>query len=329
MTNPALSVAMSVYNGESHLSLAIESILGQTFTDFEFLILNDGSKDGSRAIIDAYAASDPRIRAIHRENRGLVVSLNQLVDEARAPLVARMDADDICLPERFAKQMAFLSANPDHGVIGTWTSDIDEYGAPYSIKGADHPIDHQAFVAGIGNGPMLCHPSVIMRRDLVLSVGGYHAAFKHCEDFDLWLRLAGITKMCSLPERLVRYRHWPDQVSSKYAYIQQVGAAISYLAYLERAAGRTDPTEHLAELPPIDGLDGLFGREGVAAAVRARVVPTLLYSEAALKSDGYEFIRDYVRSGGKANGLWRTTARLMRIGEPARALGLAFTLATS
>ena len=161
MTNPALSVAMSVYNGESHLALAIESILDQTFGDFEFLILNDGSKDGSRAIIDAYAARDPRIRAIHRENRGLVISLNQLISEARAPLVARMDADDICLPERFAKQMAFLDNNPDHGVIGTWTSDIDEYGAPYSIKGADHPTDYQAFIAGIGNGPMLCHPSVI------------------------------------------------------------------------------------------------------------------------------------------------------------------------
>ena len=252
MNLPALSVAMSVYNGETHLGLAIESILAQTFTDFEFLILNDGSKDQTKSIIDIYAARDPRVRAIHRDNRGLVVSLNQLVEESRAPLIARMDADDICLPDRFAKQMAFLAANPDHGVIGTWTTDIDEHGKPYPIIGDDHPTDHDAFIAGIGNGPMLCHPSVIMRRDLVLSVGGYHGAFKHCEDFDLWLRLAGITKMCSLPERLVRYRHWPNQVSNRHAYVQQVGAVISLLAYQERVAGRPDPTATIDNLPPLD-----------------------------------------------------------------------------
>jgi glycosyltransferase involved in cell wall biosynthesis len=322
MSQPALSVAMSVFNGQSHLGLAIESVLAQTFTDFEFLILNDGSTDGSRAIVDSYAANDKRIRAIHRENKGLVVSLNQLVDESRAPLIARMDADDICLPERFEKQMAFIAANPDYGVVGTWTADIDEHGEPYMIKGADHPTDHEAFIAGIGKGPMLCHPSVVMRRDLVKSVGGYHQAFKHCEDFDLWLRLATKTKLCSLPERLVRYRHWTNQVSNRYAYVQQVGAAVSLLAYHERIAGRPDPTQSLVELPPIDELDTLFKREGVGKNVRAHVAPTMLYAEAALKGNGYQLLMDFIKEGGRTQGLWRTAARLIRIGEPMRALGL-------
>ncbi len=329
MPEPRISVAMSVYNSEQYLALAIESVLAQTFTDFEFLILNDGSSDGSRDIIDDYAARDSRIRAIHRENKGLVISLNQLLDEARAPLIARMDGDDICLPERFEKQIAFIDANPDYGVVGTWTSDIDENGDAYLIRGKDHPTSYEAFVEGIGNGPMLCHPSVLMRRDIVQSVGGYHGAFKHCEDFDLWLRLASVTKLCSLPERLVQYRHWPDQVSTKHVYVQQIGAAISYLAYKERAAGRVDPTAHLEHLPPIEELDILFGRIDVAKEVRARVVPSLLYSPVALRSNGLDFILDHIREGGTKTGLWRTIARLARIGEPARAIRLAFTLATN
>ena len=121
---------MSVYNGERFLAPAIESILGQTFGDFEFLILDDGSTDATPRIVAGYAALDPRIRPIIRENRGLVASLNQLLEEARAPIVARMDADDISRPERFAKQAAFLDAHPDYGVIGCWTEDIDENEAP-------------------------------------------------------------------------------------------------------------------------------------------------------------------------------------------------------
>jgi glycosyltransferase involved in cell wall biosynthesis len=125
MGTPAISVAMSVYNGERFLAEAIESVLGQTFADLEFLIVDDGSTDGSRAMIEAYAAKDARIRPILRENRGLIASLNQMLDEARAPLVARMDADDVCLPERLAQQVAFLDAHPDYGVLGCWTVDID------------------------------------------------------------------------------------------------------------------------------------------------------------------------------------------------------------
>lgn len=318
---------MSVYNNASHLALAIESILAQTVTDFEFMIVNDGSRDESGAIIDRYAAADSRIVAIHQPNRGLVASLNHMLAIAQAPLVARMDGDDIAEPTRFAAQLAFLDAHPDYGVIGTWTSDIDEHGAPYTMDGPDHPTSHDAFLAGIGNGPLLCHPSVIMRRDLVRAVGGYHGAFKHCEDLDLWLRLATRTKLCSLPERLVRYRHWRNQVSTRHAYAQQVGAAISHLAYRERLGGRPDPTETLETLPPLDELDALFGRDGVARQVRATVAPTMLHATSALKAEGYPLLIDYVREGGATPGLWRTVARLAKLGEPGRAIGLAAALA--
>jgi GT2 family glycosyltransferase len=326
MSVPAISVAMSVYNGERFLALAIESILAQTFADFEFLILNDGSSDGSAAIIDQYAARDSRIRAIHRENRGLIKSLNQLLEEARAPLIARMDGDDIAHPMRFEKQLAFLAAHPDHQVLGTWTEDIDEAGHPFSVTGKDHPTTHAEFLASIEERSGLCHPSVMMNRALALSVGGYHAAFKHCEDYDLWLRLADKTRICSLPERLVKYRHSANQVSTKYIVTQQIGAAVSRIAWLERKAGRVDPTETLDELPSIDGLDALFGRVGVAEEVRSIAASGILYSSVALTGEGFDLLLDHIRDGKRVTGLRRTVLRLVRMGEPARAVRLARAL---
>ncbi|MDE2620512.1 MAG: glycosyltransferase [Sphingomonadales bacterium] len=328
MTNPAITVAMSVYDGERFLAAAIESVLAQTFGDFEFLILDDGSRDGTAAIVQDYAARDPRIRPILRENHGLVASLNQLLAEARAPLVARMDADDICKPERFGRQIAFLAGNPDYGVVGSWSEDIDENDGPYRVSGPEHPDSHEGFLAAIEQGwPLLCHPAVMYRRDLVRSVGGYHAAFRHCEDFDLWLRLTSVTRLCSLPERLIRYRHYAGQVSSRHATEQQIGAAVAKLAYDERKAGRFDPTSDLAAIPPLEQLDDLFEREGVASVVRAKVAPGLLYSRAGLGDHGFDLLVDYLREGGARDGMWRTVARLMRFGEPVRAARLAATLA--
>ena len=166
----------------------------------------------------------------------------------------------------------------------------------------------------------------MFRKDLVVAVGGYHGAFRHCEDLDLWLRLASVTRLCSIPERLLRYRHYPEQVSSRHATEQQIGAAIARLAYAERQAGRPDPTADLSCLPPIDDLDVLFGREGTAREVRARVAPQLLYSRAGLRDAGFDLLVDYLREGGPRDGVWRTVARLVRFGDPLRAARLAATL---
>ncbi|WP_082826276.1 glycosyltransferase [Croceicoccus estronivorus] len=327
MTAPKISVAMSVYNGERFLAEAIQSVLIQTFGDFEFLILDDGSTDSSRAIISSAAARDSRVRAISRENRGLIASLNQLLDEARAPYIARMDADDICKPKRFERQVAFLESHPDYGVIGTWTDDIDEDGAPYRITAADLPTTHEAFVQAIENeAPLICHPAVMMRREVVLAAGGYHAAFRHCEDLDLWLRLASMTKLASIPEHLLLYRHYAGQVSSRHAVEQQIGAAIARVAYRERVAGRPDPTAQITTLPPIDTLDTLFARAGVAREVRAMVAQALLYSPVAIRGEGFDLLLRHLAEGGSREGMWRTVARLIRLGEPLRAARLTYAL---
>lgn len=327
MPTPRISVAMSVYNGERFLVEAIESVLAQSFTDFEFLILDDGSTDTSRTIIHSYATQDARIRPIIRDNRGLIVSLNQLLDEARAPIIARMDADDICLSQRFERQLAFLDTHPEYGVIGALTDDIDENGQPYNIPAIAYPTTHEAFLATIAAGEQLLpHPTAMMRKDIVLAAGGYHAAFRHCEDFDLWLRLSHQTKLACLPEVLLRYRHSPDQVSSRHLFEQQIGAATARIAHRERSAGRSDPTKTLPCLPPIDDLDALFAQEGISREVRAMVARATLYSEPSLGGEGFELLLQHLREGGSHEGMWRTVLRITRFGMPWRATRLAATL---
>lgn len=328
MPEPRLSVAMSVFNNAPFLTFAIESILAQTFTDFEFLIVDDGSTDGSTEIIDRFALIDDRIRVTRQANRGLVASLNHMIDWARAPFLARMDGDDIAVLTRFDRQLAFLEARPEIGVVGTWTNSIDEQNR-FRPDVDGHPTTHDAFLVALERGPLLCHPSVVMRTDIVRGVGGYHAAFRHCEDYDLWLRLSERTRLCSLPERLLNYRHSSDQVSSRHAVAQQVGAAVAWEAHRERIAGRPDPSLDWTALPAIDDLDAAFGRDGVSRAVRARVAPGILYAPSALRGDGLDLILTSLRENGHAdrkNGMWRTAARLLTLGEPRRAARLALAL---
>jgi hypothetical protein len=172
----------------------------------------------------------------------------------------------------------------------------------------------------------MCHPAVMMRKAAILAVGGYHAAFLHCEDLDLWLRLANVTRLGSLPERLIRYRHYPNQVSSRHATEQQIGAAIAFLAWHERANGRPDPTEHLERLPSLEQLDTLFQRNGVARSVRAKVAHGLLYSREGLREGGLDLILKHLADGGTRNGMWRTVLRLLRFGSPLQAMRLATAL---
>jgi glycosyltransferase involved in cell wall biosynthesis len=322
---PRITVALSVHNDAATVAAAIESILAQTFKDFEFLIVNDGSSDQSGAIIDAYAVIDPRIRAIHQPNRGLIASLNRLVAEARGDLIARMDGDDISLPGRFAAQVVFLDAHPDHGVLGTNTNEIDE--ADRITLCTDlHPLDHKAVAAALRRGSPVAHSSVMMRTAVVRAAGGYRAAYRHCEDYDLWLRLSERTRIANLPDRLLLYRRSSGQVSVRHVVEQQTGAAIARLAHRERLAGRRDPTDGLDRLPDLSGLDALFGRSGVAREVRGGLAQTIVYSREALRGGGLDLLIAHVAAGGGRAGLWRTVVRLIVFGDIARALRLAAAL---
>jgi hypothetical protein len=323
-----ISVVMSVFNNAPHVAAAVESILGQSFGDFEFIIINDGSTDGSGDILDGYARADRRVRLLHQPNLGLVASLNRAIGEARAPLVARMDGDDIALPTRFAVQKTFLDDHPDHGVVGCQIVLIDVLGHVIG-NGELFPTDYAGFLQAMENHPLMSHPGAVIRRDLLVAISGYRSVFRYCEDYDLWLRLSTMTKLCSVPETLLQYRiDNPDQISHRNFLEQQIGAAIAWQAYLERRAGRADPISGVKALPPVESLDRLFGRADVRLAVCNWVAPRISKGP-PLSAGGIEFIRNHIRHGGNRAGLWRTCLRLLKMGMPIDALRLSISLLQS
>jgi glycosyltransferase involved in cell wall biosynthesis len=204
---------MSAYNAQRYLREAMDSILKQTFRDFEFIIIDDGSKDATRQILAEYESRDGRVKIISRANKGLTVSLNEGVSRAKAPLIARMDADDISLPQRFEKQVAFLNAHPEVVLVGSRVELIDPYGI--HIGNVDYPPDHGAITAALlkGDGGAIPHPASIYRADTVRQVGGYREEFNNSEDLDLWLRLGEIGRIANLPEILLQYRRDLGSVS--------------------------------------------------------------------------------------------------------------------
>ena len=238
---PRISVLMPVYNGEIYLAEAIVSVLAQPETRFEFVIVDDGSTDRSRPLLHAYAKQDPRIRLFLRDHEGLVPALNFGIREARAPFLARMDADDIALPERFARQLAALEADPEIGALGSHVETIDAAGRP--IRAFTPPADHEALDAHhIARGtPWLWHPSVVMRTDLLREIGGYSSDYPYTEDFDLWLRIAEKARLAVLPEVLLKYRlHLASVSVTKRATQQDSARRALAAAYRRRGLPETD-----------------------------------------------------------------------------------------
>lgn len=210
---PKVSVIMAVYNGGEYLRLAIDSILQQSFRDFEFIIINDGSQDNSLEVLTEYAKIDDRIRIISRENKGLVASLNEGIAEAKTPLIARMDADDICLPERLTKQVEFLHQHEDIVCVGTAQIIIDEDGdelTTLNVPTGDREIQEKLLQ---GNCPIE-HPSVMFRTDVVKALNGYRKEFETAEDYDLWLRIGELGKLANINKPLIKYRYLNSSISA-------------------------------------------------------------------------------------------------------------------
>ncbi len=204
---PMISVLMPVFNSERYIGAAVESVLAQTYDDFELLALDGGSSDRSLSILRKFEMSDARIRAISRKNLALVPSLNEMIAEAQGRYLARMDSDDICRPERFEKQVAYLDAHPECVAVGSRVLFIDPEGMPIceAINELTHNEIDSANMSG-ATAMRICHPSVMMRKETVVQVGLYSEEFLFAEDFDLFLRIAEVGKLANLPEVLLEYR---------------------------------------------------------------------------------------------------------------------------
>ena len=201
--HPMISVVMPVYNNERYLRTAIESVLSQTFGDFEFIVISESDTSSeSRSIIDSYA--DGRINHVRNESRlGMIESLNVGLRLARGEFFARMDADDVSLPDRFARQLEYLDMHPDVGIVGSSSQIVDDSGVTVLIDMRPCKAVLCRWMALFG--PPLSHPSVMARTQVIRQIGGYDPRVV-CEDYDLWIRALEVTKIESMPEILLVHR---------------------------------------------------------------------------------------------------------------------------
>lgn len=237
-----VSVILPVYNGATYLKESIDSVLSQTYRDFELIVINDGSKDNSFDIINSY--DDSRIIVINRQqNRGLVYSLNEGIDVARGEYIARQDADDISVPERFEKEVAFLDKNPAAGMVGSSYIKIDENSSDIVLKRVPETVREISDVLMKTN--CFCHGSVVFRKECFEQAGGYRDTAGPTEDYDLWLRFSEITTLANIGEPLYKWRVSSQSImsGSDYTQAEKSRAFLRKLAEFRRKNGY-DPLEH-------------------------------------------------------------------------------------
>ena len=203
---PLISVVMPVRNLGRYVGPSIDSVLSQTFRDFEFLIIDDGSTDGTTPLLDSYAKKDPRIRILRGPSDGISKALNIGIAQARGRYIARMDGDDLCLPLRLQRQVSFLESHPDHVLVGCRCTLIDPDGRPICEKADIKPSHEQIESLLLRMKWPIVHPAIMVRADAIAKVGGYNESFRIVQDHDLFLRLGEAGRLANLQEILFLYR---------------------------------------------------------------------------------------------------------------------------
>ncbi|MDP2365901.1 MAG: glycosyltransferase [Ignavibacteria bacterium] len=215
---PKVSVLMPVFNGEKYLKKAIESVLCQTYTDFEFIIIDDGSTDNSLGIIQLF--NDTRIKTFkNQSNCGIIDTLNFGLELIRGKYIARMDCDDISLPDRLQRQITYLEEHPDVGVVGCHVEIVDSQLKP--IANPPRPIYNNHLKWRLIYDCPLMHPSVVFRKELITKYGGYSKQFIHAEDFELWARLVDKTNFYQLNATLLLLRKHEENIGTVHYELQK------------------------------------------------------------------------------------------------------------
>ena len=217
---PQVSVVTSVYNGEEYLEECVDSILNQTFQNFEYIILNNGSTDGTASILQRY--TDPRLRIIHQENLGISKSLNKGINLSNSELIARLDADDFSSPQRLEKQVTFMEKHPDIVLCGSrWLELVGEKLIKQIVAFVD---TDQAIKKSMSLFNPFSHSVVIFRKKTFITAGGYSERFKYSQDYELWLRMLAFGKTLILKEELAVVRMSEQSESHKNARKQKLEA---------------------------------------------------------------------------------------------------------
>lgn len=210
---------MSVYNGTIYLRESVESILNQTLKDFEFIIINDGSTDNTWEIISEYAKQDQRIKLFKNEqNIGLTKSLNKGLRLAQGEYIARQDADDVSLPNRFKLQTHFLDQHSEVGAVGSVAEIIDEHGL--SLGKSNVPLEHESLQVCLLVNNCLYHSSMMLRQSLLQTLGGYKEELCYAQDYDLWWRISRLARLVNLPDQLILVRRSHKNISNVYRQAQ-------------------------------------------------------------------------------------------------------------
>ena len=255
MNKPIVSVVMVVCNRDRFLAEAIESILAQTFRDFEFIIVDYGSTDRSKSIISSLAARDQRIKLHQIPNCSLPEARNAACFLAQGKYIAIIDADNVSLPERLNWEVQFMEEHPEVGVVGGGMKAIDATGAslpdsalPYGA--APRPVENSAIQSALLSNCVIWQNSVLMRKEAFTLVGGYRALFLQAEDYDLWLRIAERFEMANLKHVVFKLRYHPHQLSVR----KRTQQTLCYLAARAsahcRKTGQADPLDSAKEITP-------------------------------------------------------------------------------
>ena len=213
-----VSVVLPAYNSELYIKIAIQSILDQTYTNFELIIIDDGSSDGTKNIIQSF--SDNRIRFFSNEtNLGLITTLNKGIDLCQGEFIVRMDADDISLKNRIKKQVAFMQKHPDIAVSGSWYKAFNK-GFQKKVKGYSNPNILKGILLF---NTCLCHPATIIRKNILDKYNfKYDLTYKNVEDYDLWIRISKVAQLSNVPEFLFLYRTHNNQISQLHTQEQKL-----------------------------------------------------------------------------------------------------------
>jgi hypothetical protein len=269
-SRPAISVIMAVRNGAAYLDDALASLAAQDFADFEVVLVDNGSLDGTAGIVADWMRREPRIHCVLLERPGLARSLNHAAARARAPYLARLDADDICLPSRLGKQYSVMQARPRLGLLGSFVELIDADGR--KLRDRDLPVGDATLQEFLRSGNPFVHSSVMIRRDVFERVGGYREGLRLCEDFDLWCRMAEITEIDNLAVPLVRYRQHPSSLSFRQS--TRVALADTCIVAAREARQRGEPEPFVRGCPALRRALALLGVSRQAFQYRALKITT-------------------------------------------------------